>query len=111
MTVATSKKTRQGLKLYKTVIVMGRHLSCNEQENPTGIETCAGGIAEKSRRFRCNEQENPTGIETFRARHTSSTPDHVATSKKTRQGLKHKVPGSIEEWQAQLQRARKPDRD
>jgi len=38
--VATSKKTRQGLKLiWSNAGKNERPLGCNEQENPTGIET------------------------------------------------------------------------
>jgi len=61
--VATSKKTRQGLKLGHDRPLRWVRLSCNEQENPTGIET-------SSPKDPCPDRED------------------VATSKKTRQGLK-----------------------
>jgi len=62
-TVATSKKTRQGLKRT------GANLDQDAQK-------------------RCNEQENPTGIETKISTAPTDTILDVATSKKTRQGLK-----------------------
>ena len=37
--VATSKKTRQGLKRIPVDVPESVLPSCNEQENPTGIET------------------------------------------------------------------------
>jgi len=61
--VATSKKTRQGLKQHGSPVY---------------------GIAG----HRCNEQENPTGIETRGCPEQRRIGDAVATSKKTRQGLK-----------------------
>ena len=41
------------------------HPRCNELENPIGIETEGLALAVYSFQLRCNELENPIGIETF----------------------------------------------
>jgi len=62
--VATSKKTRQGLKHLNALQEHCARNRCNEQENPTGIETERKGFCDHNQIWCCNEQENPTGIET-----------------------------------------------
>jgi len=85
--VATSKKTRQGLKPLQE----------------SHISIWPGG---------CNEQENPTGIETWmRMISNRGNSNIVATSKKTRQGLKLAASPFLPCNVPMLQRARKPDRD
>jgi len=88
--VATSKKTRQGLKQISGRFRPLRIFGCNEQENPTGIET-ARQKGQNSWQQCCNEQENPTGIETMAEAQWIVGRGRVATSKKTRQGLKHRI--------------------
>jgi len=110
--VATSKKTRQGLKQRcGSDAVRVQRYGCNEQENPTGIETASFPLAAQAIRRGCNEQENPTGIETNLFKSIIHITIKVATSKKTRQGLKQSLRAVIPKCPTMLQRARKPDRD
>jgi hypothetical protein len=58
-----------------------------------------------------NERENPTGIETHLIAIFAAIALVVATSEKTRQGLKHDFLIYVLKLRLKSQRARKPDRD
>ena len=70
--------------------MVGNEASCrNDQENPPGIETLVLNLYLKHVQLCRNDQENPPGIETLLLRPDNHTRvATVATTKKTRQGLK-----------------------